>query len=234
MHLAREEGRRNHGNGGSSDVDMSAPLAFADFGVESTTITAITPPIAHLLASFSSSVFQSQAEIAGMALAVADYLAWMRKVPTARGIAPPNTGLVYLTVLEAVEARLREMREIAQTRPRAAFRDLVAGLRRELDGSQHNDSEATQAETVRVGVDMGMGMGGASTARVLCDDLAELEREFDRQSADVAEFFRTRYNACAALSEQAIDTGVARSSPSTSLGRRGSDGSGNSSSQRPR
>jgi hypothetical protein len=132
----------------------------------------ISAPVAALLAEFSSSVFHSQAEIAGMSSAVADYIAWMRKVPT--GIAPPNTSLVYVNVLEAVENRLREMREIAQTRPRAAFRDMVASLQ---------------------------AIGPVGTS--VCESLAHLEKEFDKQSADVANFFQTRYNACAALSEQA-------------------------------
>ncbi len=215
MHLGREEDGRNHYTG--SDVDISAALAFSttngstgassssatllDAAGAATTTKAgargaetsdnISAPMAALLAEFSSSVFHSQAEIAGMSLAVADYISWMRKVPT--GIAPPNTSLVYVNVLEAVENRLREMREIAQTRPRAAFRDMVASLQ-------------------------AIGPVGAS----MCDSLAHLEKEFDKQSADVANFFQTWYNACAALSEQAQNV------PHVSPVRRGSDESANS------
>jgi hypothetical protein len=151
----------------------------------------ISAPIVTVLADFSSSVFHSQAEIAGMSSAVADYITWMRKVPT--GSAPPSTILVYVSVLEAVESRLREMREIAQMRPRAAFRDMVASLQ-------------------------ALGLVGTS----VCDSLAHLEKEFDKQSADVAEFFQTRYNACAALSEQA------RNVPHGTPDRRGTEESTNS------
>ncbi|KAG7287445.1 hypothetical protein NEMBOFW57_006956 [Staphylotrichum longicolle] len=224
MHFSREHNGRNHRTG-LTDVDISASLGFSVLGADSdhhrqhgqeyagastTSTTAggntsgsftpaalhdsaargatITPsvttplrgtetaddisqPIASLLAEFSSSVFQSQAEIAGISSAVADYIAWMRRVP--KGNAPPNTSLVYVNVLEAVESRLREMREIAQTRPRAAFRDMVAALQT-------------------------LGPAGAS----VCDSLGQLEEVFERQSAEVASFFQTRYNACAALTEQ--------------------------------
>lgn len=39
-----------------------------------------------------------------------------------------NTALAYVNVLETVEERLREMRELPRTRPHAAFRDLVTAL----------------------------------------------------------------------------------------------------------
>lgn len=221
MHLGRDEDGRNYHYTGS-DVDISAALAYsttngstaassssvtlhdaaATAATTTTTTTAqgsetsdnISAPIAAVLADFSSSVFQSQAEIAGMSQAVADYISWMRKVPT--GMAPPNTSLVYVSALEAVESRLREMREIAQTRPRAAFRDMVAALQAVV------------------------GPAGAP----VCESLARLEKEFDRQSADVADFFRTRYNACAALSEQAQNVPHAVSP----VGRGGSEESANS------
>ncbi|CAI4213981.1 unnamed protein product [Parascedosporium putredinis] len=115
--------------------------------------------IATQIAQFSSAVFHSQAEIAGMSLAVAEYIAWMRKVPGRN--APPNTTLVYDTILEAVEA---------------AFRDMTAAL-----GN--------------------LGPAGSD----VCESLAGVEDEFQRRSADVAEFFQTRYNACMLLSEQARD-----------------------------
>ena len=128
--------------------------------------------IAIQLAAFSSAVFHSQAEIAGMSLAVAEYIAWMRKVPA--GNSPPNTSLVYVNVLEAVENRLREIREIAQTRPHAAFREMTGALQ-------------------------ALGPAGSS----VCNNLGDLEEEFQKRSVDVANFFQTRYNACALLSEQA-------------------------------
>jgi hypothetical protein len=163
----------------ASDGSIDAPSSSST--LHDPTVTAIqgakasediSEALATNLAEFSSAVFHSQAEIAGMSLAVAEYIAWMRKVPA--GITPPNTSLVYVNVLEAVEGRLREIREIAQTKPHAAFREMVAALQ-------------------------GLGSAGSS----VCNSLGDLEGEFQRRSADVASYFQTRYNACALLSEQA-------------------------------
>ncbi|EHY54985.1 hypothetical protein HRR83_005757 [Exophiala dermatitidis] len=220
--FGRDEDARNDFT--NTDVDMTAPLTFVAFGTESHTqqqydqgqSNGSVPPAANgsstgssssptlpdgssttaevaaataavlaneapqnvgasmptVLAEFSSSVFHSQAEIAGMSSAVADYIAWMRKVPT--GIAPPNTTLVHANMLEAIESRLREMKDIAQTKPLVAFRNMLSSLQ-------------------------AIGPMGPS----VCESLGHLERDFERQSAEVAHFFQTRYNACAALSEQA-------------------------------
>jgi hypothetical protein len=184
-----------HGSAGTSLSSTMLPDTVATMASTSTSRTTedrasktnagTNTAIATALADFSSSVLYSHAEVAGMAQAVADYIAWMRKVP-AGGETPPNTSLIYTSMLEAIESRLREIREIAQTRPRAAVKDLVTGL------------EAIE--------------GPVSVA--MRDGLASHENEFDRRSADVVNFFKTRYNACIALSEQARHASPAASTSS--------------------
>ncbi|KAJ5552711.1 hypothetical protein N7494_002089 [Penicillium frequentans] len=132
----------------------------------------ISEGVAAHLAEFSSAVFNTQAEIAGIASAVAEYIAWMRKVPAA--LTPPNTTLIYSNLLETIEERLREMGEMAQTKPRAAFREMMRGIQM-------------------------LGPVGAP----IYSSLDGIEEKFEKQSADVADFFSMRYNACALMSEQA-------------------------------
>lgn len=155
------------GTSTSAEVPAATAVVLANDATQQ-----ISSSMATVLAEFSSSVFHSQAEIAGMSSAVADYIAWMRKVP--KGNAPPSTSLVYVHMLEAIENRLREMKDIAQTKPLAAFRDMLSSLKR-------------------------IGPVGPS----VYVSLGHLEKDFERQSDEVAHFFQTRYNACAALSEQA-------------------------------
>ncbi|KAJ6024737.1 hypothetical protein N7540_005534 [Penicillium herquei] len=132
----------------------------------------ISDGIAAQLADFSSAVFHTQAEIAGMSSAIAAYIAWMRKVPA--GMTPPNTTLVFSNLLETIEERLREMGEMAQTKPRAAFREMTRGIQR-------------------------LGPAGSP----VYDSLNGLEQKLDKQSADLEKFFSMRYNACALMSDQA-------------------------------
>lgn len=70
-------------------------------------------------------MFQSHGEIAGLALVSADYMAWVRKVPSSLG---PNTNPVYAGILETIEERLRELRGMADTKHQVAFRKLLAAL----------------------------------------------------------------------------------------------------------
>ncbi|KAJ5626421.1 hypothetical protein N7528_003848 [Penicillium herquei] len=128
--------------------------------------------VAAQLANFSTAVFRTQAEIAGMSSAVAAYIAWMRKVPA--GMTPPNTTLVYPNLLETIEERVREMGEIAEAKPRAAFREMMEGIQK-------------------------LGPAGAP----FYDTLGGLQEKLDKQSADMAKLFSMRYNACALMSEQA-------------------------------
>ncbi|KAL2831379.1 hypothetical protein BDW59DRAFT_157808 [Aspergillus cavernicola] len=195
--IFQAENHNNSGQGQSYD-DMTALITpdSSDGTVASSSLlpaprgtpssdSNINEGVATQLAEFSSAVFHSQAEIAGIASAVAEYIAWMRKVPA--GISPSNTNVVFSNVLDSVEDRLREMGEMAQNKPRAAFREMVAGIRR-------------------------LGPAGAP----IYNSLGGLEEEFEKQSADMADFFSTRYNACAFLSGQAqnVPSGLAPRSKS--------------------
>ncbi|KAJ5903537.1 hypothetical protein N7504_005920 [Penicillium tannophilum] len=155
----------------ASSTSFPAPLPVAPREKPCSDST-ISEGVAAHLAEFSSAVFKTQAEIAGIASAVAEYIAWMRKVPA--GSTPPNTTLIYSNSLETIEGRLREMGEMAQTKPRAAFREMVRGIQM-------------------------LGPAGAP----VYSSLDGIEEKFEKQSADVAKFFSTRYNACALMSEQA-------------------------------
>ncbi|KAJ5629028.1 hypothetical protein N7490_011256 [Penicillium lividum] len=136
----------------------------------------ISEGVAAHVADFSLAIFNTQAEINGIALAVADYIAWMRKIPA--GMTPPNTTLVFPNSLETVEERLREIGEMAQTKPRAAFQEMMGGIQR-------------------------LEPAGAP----VYSSLSGLEEKFEKQSADVAKAFSMRYNACALMSEQASNLG---------------------------
>lgn len=90
------------------------------------------------------------------------------------GIDPSKTTLICSNSLETIEERLREMGEMAQTKPRAAFREMMRGIQM-------------------------LGPAGAP----VYSSLDGIEAKFEKQSADVAKFFSMRYNACASMSEQA-------------------------------
>ncbi|KAJ5765946.1 hypothetical protein N7520_005505 [Penicillium odoratum] len=154
-----------------ASFSLPAPVPVAPQGATCSDSN-ISEGVAAHLADFSSAVFHTQAEIAGIALAVAEYITWMRKVPA--GMTPPNTTLVFTNILETVEERLREIGEMAQTKPRAAFQEMIGGIQK-------------------------LGPAGAP----VYSSLSGLEEKFERQSADVAKGFSMRYNACALMSEQA-------------------------------
>ncbi|KAJ0103984.1 hypothetical protein J7T55_011001 [Diaporthe amygdali] len=72
------------------------------------------------LSAFSTAIFTTQAEVAGVSLAVAEYLAWMRKEPQ-----PPAN---LTRMLQTLEARAREVHEMARTRHWTAWRAMAAAL----------------------------------------------------------------------------------------------------------
>ncbi|KAI5924966.1 hypothetical protein F4810DRAFT_104944 [Camillea tinctor] len=82
------------------------------------------------LTSFGMAVFNTQAEIAGISSVVAEYLEWMRKASpvTGPGLPKPN-----LTVLEALETRVREVHSMATSRHLEAWRQTISMLER-VDG----------------------------------------------------------------------------------------------------
>jgi hypothetical protein len=135
---------------------------------DTTAAAAILDPFA----AYCSSVIRREAEVAGLATAVADYVAWMRNVPSTG--APPVTTPVYQQMLENIEIRARELVEISQKQHDAPLRDLLTALRGDSAGGD-----------------------GAMAARV-----AGLEADLQRQMGEHTAFFRTQYDACRFLKEQ--------------------------------
>jgi hypothetical protein len=122
------------------------------------------------LSAYCSSVIRRDCEVLGLATSVADYMAWMRKVPSAG--APPVTNSVYQQMMANIETRVRELIEIAQKSHDAPLRDLLTALER--------------------------ASGGSMAAGV-----ATLEADLQKQVRDHTNFFKTEYDTCKLLSEQA-------------------------------
>ncbi|KAJ5958020.1 uncharacterized protein N7479_005170 [Penicillium vulpinum] len=78
------------------------------------------------LKNFSSAIFHTQAEIAGISSVIAEYLAWIRNVP--RGSKTSQEA----AVLSTLEARVRELHEMADQQHWAAWRRMLERL--ELHG----------------------------------------------------------------------------------------------------
>lgn len=74
------------------------------------------------LQGFSSAIFFIQAEIAGISSAVAEYLAWVRKIP-----GMPRTPNCP-AILDTLETRVRELHEMAENRHWAAWRQTLEKL----------------------------------------------------------------------------------------------------------
>lgn len=126
---------------------------------------------------FSSAIFRTQAETLVMASVVADYIAWLRKAPPGGGIPTAKESPVYLGMLDNLEIRLRELCEMSQSRSTDALKELVAAL-------------GAMAPP-----------GGTMAAR-----LGSLEEDLQKEAQERAEVFRSRYNPCALLSQQADKT----------------------------
>ncbi|KAI9164124.1 hypothetical protein HJFPF1_05761 [Paramyrothecium foliicola] len=75
-----------------------------------------------------SSVFSTEAEIAGLSSAVADYLSWARKSPDHAD---------YPAVLQVLETRVRELNQLASTRYWAAFKHMRASFGRDECIQEH-------------------------------------------------------------------------------------------------
>ncbi|OIW32211.1 hypothetical protein CONLIGDRAFT_629910 [Coniochaeta ligniaria NRRL 30616] len=146
----------------SRDAPRSATGSMA----EDTGVATVLDP----LAAYCSSVIRREAEMAGLATAVADYIAWMRNMPSTG--APPVTNPVYQQMLQNIEIRVRELVEIAHKKHDGPLRGLLGAL--------------------------GGASGGDMAARV-----AVLEDDLQKQMRDQASFFKTEYDACKFLSEQA-------------------------------
>ncbi|KAI1337965.1 hypothetical protein F5Y15DRAFT_425397 [Xylariaceae sp. FL0016] len=126
--------------------------------------------------SFGMAVFHTQAEIAGIASIVAEYLEWMRKTPASASACDQGQGggggpKASAAVLETLEARVQELQSLASTRHAEAWRQSVAML-----------------EKIE-------GMGAM---------LSLFDNEIQRRRADTAEFFHTSYDVCTPLAEQQL------------------------------
>ncbi|OTA96529.1 hypothetical protein M434DRAFT_27667 [Hypoxylon sp. CO27-5] len=97
---------------GSIDLGSGCDLGFV---TDTGDTSAITTPLLDLMSSF----FAIQADITGLSSAVAEYLAWVRKSPSKAENA---------TVLEILEARVRELNQIASTRHWTAFKHMHASI----------------------------------------------------------------------------------------------------------
>ncbi|KAK9788679.1 hypothetical protein SCARD494_09696 [Seiridium cardinale] len=125
------------------------------------------------VAAFSSAVFRNQAEASVMGSLIADYIAWLRKVPPGGG-APVNEESHYVAILETLETRVRELCDTTQSRTRSALQELVTAL-----------------EEI------------APPGSAMATRLASLEDELLKEAQERSELFRSRYNICALLKEQA-------------------------------
>lgn len=85
------------------------------------------------VAAYGSSVIRRECEVVGVATAVADYIAWVRKVPSTG--APPITNSVYQQMMANIEVRVRELIEIAQQRHEGPLRDLLGALEGSSSGA---------------------------------------------------------------------------------------------------
>ncbi|RDW80300.1 hypothetical protein BP6252_04938 [Coleophoma cylindrospora] len=72
--------------------------------------------------TFCSTIFSMHAEIAGITGVVGEYLTWVRKSRTAE----PN----FAAILEMLEARVREVQEMAEMRPRDPWGTLLDTLKK--------------------------------------------------------------------------------------------------------
>ncbi|ETS88150.1 hypothetical protein PFICI_01978 [Pestalotiopsis fici W106-1] len=123
--------------------------------------------------AFSSAVLRNQAEASVMGSLIADYIDWLRKVPPGGG-GSVNQGPHYVGILETLETRVRELCDTSQSRSSSALSELITALK-----------------------------GVAPPDGALAARLDGLEDELQKEACERAEFFRSRYNICALLTEQA-------------------------------
>ncbi|KAK3291020.1 uncharacterized protein B0H64DRAFT_420754 [Chaetomium fimeti] len=74
------------------------------------------------LEAYCMTAFSAHSDIAGISLALAEYLSWMRK---GANLKTDNIA----SMLETLEFRAREVHEIAEARPWAAWRNMVVALK---------------------------------------------------------------------------------------------------------
>ncbi|KAL2146384.1 hypothetical protein VTI28DRAFT_4137 [Corynascus sepedonium] len=82
--------------------------------------------VINALSFYCSSVVRRECEVVGIAKTVADYVAWMRKLPSTG--APPVTNTVFQQMMANLETRVRELAEVAQDKHDEPFRNLLGAL----------------------------------------------------------------------------------------------------------
>lgn len=109
-----------------SGAGRSKTAAVSDSDSEGPAGAGAAAAVVDALAAYCSSVVRRECEVAGLATAVADYIAWVRGVPAAG--APPVTNAVYQQMLANIETRVRELVELAKRRHDEPLRDLLRAL----------------------------------------------------------------------------------------------------------
>ncbi|KAK2039674.1 hypothetical protein LZ31DRAFT_634603 [Colletotrichum somersetense] len=125
------------------------------------------------LKTFSADVFATQAQIAAVAAATADLMAWLRQAPlvSSGGVAGGTSygGQMVRETLATLEKRVRELQELAETGHKEAW----MRLRSQLEGTEPADVE-----------------------------LRAHEGELQGQLAAISDFFKNDYNVSSPLREQ--------------------------------
>ncbi|MCJ1356956.1 MAG: hypothetical protein MMC33_006952 [Icmadophila ericetorum] len=109
------------------------------------------------LQAFSLAIFVTQAEIAGISSAVAEYLAWVRKIPGMPKM--PNCA----AVLETLENRVRELHEMAENKHWAAWRQMLEkldgmGTQLSVFGAEMQNRTVETAQFFHASYDVGKAM----------------------------------------------------------------------------
>ncbi|KAI4601739.1 hypothetical protein KJ359_010603 [Pestalotiopsis sp. 9143b] len=107
-------------NAVSSELSNSIRPASAGLRNAEDVDDGVSSAVLAALSASSHVLFTTQAEIAGISLAIADYLTWIRQMPQ------PSPNLIHIA--QTLEARAREVHEMAKTQHWAAWRSMVASL----------------------------------------------------------------------------------------------------------
>ncbi|KAK8102448.1 hypothetical protein PG984_015594 [Apiospora sp. TS-2023a] len=130
-------------------------------------------------AAFFSSIFVLQAEMAGVASVVREYLSWARTLVAAGGGAAPGGAAAAdpncAAVLKMLESRVLELQEMAETGPPDAWATLLDALKRVTADEQ------------------------------LCATIGAFEAEAQQRVERTKQFFQESYDVSMRLSEQMPD-----------------------------
>ncbi|CAN8104620.1 unnamed protein product [Discula destructiva] len=150
----------------------------------------IYEPMMTTMAGFATAIFQGQAEICGISGVLTEHVAWLRKSPPGMVTPSGTNNAVYTNVLETIEIRLREIREIAETKHQQAFEEMAAAIKMLKPAAGGSVAAAPEESS------------SSSSRRNPASDIGELVGALQKQTAALSQFFQQRYNACVSLSEQ--------------------------------